>query len=645
VLRRLAVDVEDAFRGYLLSEEPRSLTPMAEAEEKLDDALALARNLVRDHPSLADDLLGIDRRLRELLVSKLELIAKFKAGHKAEVLQYVRSGQGLLLSDAIRSDFRLLEDRLDRELHRLEQDGVGISERAFIGLLAALGGLIVLGVLSARVLARSITWPLSQLHESVDQLAGEVSRGGYDGGVRQPRGAQDEITHLTTAYHGMAERIRAYVRELDLLNSIGIEINTIGPDGLDGVLRRIVDRAVELIHADVCLVMLRNDEMGCWIVEAASGEWHDRLYKTVMLWEEFPVSVRAFETRAPAFGDNLRSDSRPQVLRRNVIGDSMLAIPLLSQGKSFGVMVLLSDRPKTAQDWNVRSAEGLAQEAAVAISNARLYDAMQEKQRGLTARLRTLEHLAEELAHDLKGPGQRMGELAALVRQSYESQVDERVTRWLTLIEQNSKDLEERVEGILAVARVGSRQEAVAAVDPALVLGEIMKSRAGELEGRRAQIDVKPGFPMVACHGAYVRQVFDNLISNALKFVSPERTPKIEIRWSVEGHRLLVAVRDNGVGVPESQRDRVFLPFVRLGLGPVQGSGIGLTIVHRIVELYDGRIWIDNNEESGLGCVVKFTLPLLGEFGYGRGDGVSPEASEPMVHNVLPVERMKEKSL
>jgi signal transduction histidine kinase len=251
--------------------------------------------------------------------------------------------------------------------------------------------------------------------------------------------------------------------------------------------------------------------------------------------------------------------------------------------------------------------------------------------------------LAEELAHDLKGPGQRMGELAALVRHSSESRADEWVTRWLTLIEQNSKDLEERVEGILAVARVGSRQEAVAAVDPGFVLGEVMKSRAGELEARRARIDVQPGFPMVACHGAYLRQVFDNLISNALKFVSPERTPKIEIRWSVKGHQLLVAVHDNGVGIPESQRERVFLPFVRLGLNATQGSGIGLTIVHRIVELYGGNIWIDGNEESGPGCAVKLTLPLLGEFGYGRADGGSAGALDPTGHDVHAVPLMKEK--
>jgi light-regulated signal transduction histidine kinase (bacteriophytochrome) len=143
---------------------------------------------------------------------------------------------------------------------------------------------------------------------------------------------------------------------------------------------------------------------------------------------------------------------------------------------------------------------------------------MQQRQRGLVARLRTLEHLAEELAHDLKGPGQRMGELAALVRQTYKSQADERVSRWLTLIEQNSKELEDRVEGILAVARVGSRQETVCAIDPAAVVSEVLKWRAGSLTAmvasamRRARIGgsrgTRPATPGACQRRRYARTVF-----------------------------------------------------------------------------------------------------------------------------------------
>ena len=139
-------------------------------------------------------------------------------------------------------------------------------------------------------------------------------------------------------------------------------------------------------------------------------------------------------------------------------GDSTLAIPLLAQGIPFGVLAFLNERPRAAE-WNQRLAKGLAQEAALAISNARLYEAAQQKQRGLVARLRQLEHLAETLAHDLKGPGARMEELARLLVQQYGGQFDDRTKRWLSLLEENGRDLVQRVEGILTVAHVGTDQE------------------------------------------------------------------------------------------------------------------------------------------------------------------------------------------
>jgi signal transduction histidine kinase len=375
------------------------------------------------------------------------------------------------------------------------------------------------------------------------------------------------------------------------------------------VLRRITDRAVELVEADACMVFLRDDRMGCWVVEAASGEWNERLKKSVMLWEELPVCVEAFETGNAATGNHFHSDERPQVLRRNLLGESMLAIPLLCQGSPFGVLSLSSRAPRPPHEWNQRLAKGLSQEAALAISNARLYEAVQQKQRRLLARLRQLEHLAETLAHDLKGPGARMEELARLLAQKFAGQVDERTARWLTLLQENGKDIVERVEGILEVARVGTGQGSVTAVDPRLVLDAVLKSYAGEIERLGATVHVEPGFPLVACHGAYLRQILDNLVSNALKYPRPGTPPTLRITSTTGQHMVCITVQDQGLGIPIDQRQRVFQPFVRLRPTDTPGSGIGLAIVQRIVALYGGQVWIEG--EEGEGCTVRFTLPWL----------------------------------
>jgi signal transduction histidine kinase/CHASE3 domain sensor protein len=607
VLRRLAVDIEDAFRGYLLTRQERFLQPMLDAEPQLRTVVDRALGLVADAPALSRDLKSASERLTALLASKHDLIAKIRAGRAQEVLEYVRSGQGLALSDALREHFRAIEDTMDGRSAGLEAEQAHLIRLAFWGLMLAVTITLGLGLLHGRLLSRSITNPIVRLQGLVSRLSGSFGRNGTVQG--QPVRAADEIEQLAAGFEDMAGRIRMYLRELDALQATSHEINTIRADGLYGVLRRITDRAVELLRVDVCLVMLRNEEMGCWVVEAASGEWADVLQKAVMLWEEFPVSVQAFETKEAVIGEDLLGDQRPQVQRRNLIGRSMLSIPLLSQGEPFGVLVLLMKQQVPHETWNVRLAKGFADEVAVAIANARLYEAAQSKGTGLEVRLRELEQLAVTLAHDMKGPGERMWELAANLGDEYGQQLDERAKRWLRLMVEEGQELAARIESIFEVARVGVRPETLEAVDPASVLAGILKHHAGDLERGKVRVVVPHSLPMVACHQAYLRQVLDNLLSNAIKFSEGRAGSEIRLTARTEGPQAFFSIADNGPGIPPQHRERVFEPFARLHPGGAKGSGIGLTIVKRIVEMYGGRVWIE--PEGPPGCTVTFSLPLL----------------------------------
>jgi len=611
VLGRLAVDIEDGFRGYALTQQPAFLAPLVEAEAKLNQALSDASTSLAKLSGSPNQLAPIERQLKAFLQSKQELIADIRMGLTDKALAYVRSGEGLQQSDLLRADLRAVEDRLMQQRNSLHEQADTLSQRTCVGLWITLASVVALGWIVSRVLVRSLTDPITRLQSATARIGAQVDVAGIADLLATNGAAKDELGQLTNAYLTMARRIETHMREIEVLQAIGQEINTIGPDGLDGVLRRITDRAVELAKTDVCLVLLRDERMGCWVVEAASGEWNDRLKKSVMLWEELPVSVQAFETRKVAMGDRFRSDERPQVLRRNLIGDSMLAIPLLAQGIPFGVLSLLTERPRAPHEWNLRLAEGLAQQAALAISNARLYEAAKQRQRGLVARLQQLEYLAETLAHDLKGPGARMEELARLLVQQYGGQFDDRTNRWLSLIEENGRELVQRVEGILTVARVGTDQGAITAVDPTAIIDQVLKARAGEIERLRAVVHVEPGLPLVACHGAYLRQIFDNLVSNALKFTRAGESPLVRISGRVEGPMVAFSVEDRGIGIPMTQRIRVFQPFVRLLMSEAVGSGIGLTIIQRIVDLYGGKVWIDGTE--GPGCTIKFTVPSFQE--------------------------------
>ena len=609
LLRRLAVDIENGFRGYLLTQQSTFLTPLTEAETKIDQALNDAKRALATASGSADMLRPVERQLKEFLRSKRELIAQVQQGNAEGAFAYVRSGEGLSMSDQFRQHLRAIEDRLEQRREWFNERGMALSKVTFTGLWIALAGVLILGWVSSRMLAQSLTNPLRRLHSATAKIGAEVDTASITALLSRTHASEDELGRLEAAFLHMAERIGEHVHELEVLNTIGHEINTIGPDGLEGVLRRITDRAVEFVNADVCMVVLRDERMGCWVVEAASGEWNERLKKSVMLWEELPVCVEAFETGTGATGNHFHSDERPEFLRRNLLGESMLAIPLLSLGAPFGVLSLSCRTARSAHEWNQRLAKGLTQEAALAISNARLYEAVEQKQRRLLARLRQLEHLAETLAHDLKGPGARMEELAKLLVERFSGQVDERSRKWLRLLQENGKDIVERVEGILEVARVGTAQGSVSAVDPRMIVDAVLKSYAGEIEALGAAVHVDPGFPLVVCHVAYLRQIFDNLVSNALKYPRPGEAPVIKISSTTGRHMVCIAVEDHGIGIPMEHRQRVFQPFVRLHPSDTRGSGIGLAIVQRIVALYGGQVWIEGQE--GEGCTVKFTLPWL----------------------------------
>ncbi len=156
VLGRLAIDIEDGFRGYVLTQQPAFLAPLAEAEGKLDQALSDATTSLARLSGSPNSLAPIEQQLKDLLRSKRELIADIQKGQADKALAYVRSGEGLRLSDLLREDFRTVEDRLEKQRNSLNEQADALSQRTFVGLWITLAGVVALGWIVSRILARSL---------------------------------------------------------------------------------------------------------------------------------------------------------------------------------------------------------------------------------------------------------------------------------------------------------------------------------------------------------------------------------------------------------------------------------------------------------------------------------------------------------
>ena len=204
-----------------------------------------------------------------------------------------------------------------------------------------------------------------------------------------------------------------------------------------------------------------------------------------------------------------------------------------------------------------------------------------------------------------------MAELASLLQMDYKGRLDERADRYLAWVRENGQQLMARIEEVLRLARIGTAPETVEPVDPAEVVGDVLKGCESHIERLGATVRLTDHFPKLACNRVHLFQVLDNVIRNALKFSAAGRPLELEIGILQSAKETALFVRDNGIGIAPADRERIFEPFERLGHKEAPGTGIGLAIVRKIIELYQGRVWVES--EPGKGTTVFFTLPLYGE--------------------------------
>ena len=601
------VDMQRGFRGFVLTRNEKFLDPLYAAEEGLDPAIHRLKEMVRNDPEQLQRAVEIETKVRALLQKKRQFITAVRFGRMKPVREYIESGEGEAALSRIRADLNAFEGVLKKVLSDQQARVAGSALLTQYGAAAVVVGMLLLWWLGSRLLARHVTHPIATLTEAAQRFGG----GSLVGSI--PVGSTDELGRLARTMEDMQQRISRYIRQMEALHAIGNDVSMIGPDGLEGVLKRIAERAGTVLHVDLCLVLLWNKRIGCWNVGAASGDWHESLRGSVLIREETPISFQALTTGLPQAVEDL--EARPEAvlqIRDRFGGKSLLVVPLVGQEKAFGVLAFVPTRAKRIfADWDVRLAQQFADLAAIAILNARLYETAQQRGEGFESRLKQLERYAADMAHDLKGPARRMAELASLLQMDYKGRLDERADRYLAWVRENGQQLMARIEEVLRLARIGTAPETVEPVDPAEVVRDVLKGCESHIERLGATVRMTDRFPKLACNRVHLFQVLDNLVRNALKFSAEGRPPELEIGTLQSAPETVLFVRDNGIGIASADRERIFEPFERLGHKEAPGTGIGLAIVRKIIELYQGRVWVES--EPGKGTTVFFTLPLYGE--------------------------------
>lgn len=249
----------------------------------------------------------------------------------------------------------------------------------------------------------------------------------------------------------------------------------------------------------------------------------------------------------------------------------------------------------------------LAAEQALRLAHESIEQCVEQRTRELMSAIGELESFNAMVSHDLRGPLSGIAGLSELLQEDLRRGETANLRPWLALVGTQTRRLAALVEDLLNLARVskGELQRRRLPLQP-LVHEALQALALGKARSPVPEVSVGD-LPELVVDAGLMRQVFVNLLDNALKFTEHVPEPRIEVQAEARDNEWLLSVRDNGPGFAPDQAQQLFKPFTRLHGTRFPGHGIGLTVVRRIVERHGGRIWAEG--QVGGGATISFSLP------------------------------------
>jgi light-regulated signal transduction histidine kinase (bacteriophytochrome) len=211
-----------------------------------------------------------------------------------------------------------------------------------------------------------------------------------------------------------------------------------------------------------------------------------------------------------------------------------------------------------------------------------------------------LEQFAYVASHDLSEPLRAISGPIQLLARHYEGKLGDDADEYIGFAVDGCQRMQAIIDGLLAYSRVGRLEGTLALVDCNLIVRAALSGLASVIQETGAEVSVGE-LPTVRADVTQLSLVFQNLISNALKFVAPGVRPVVAVGAERVGDVWRFSVTDNGIGIDRQHRDRIFGMFKRLhGREDYPGTGIGLALVKKIVERHGGRVGVDEGPGSGI---------------------------------------------
>jgi signal transduction histidine kinase/CheY-like chemotaxis protein len=429
------------------------------------------------------------------------------------------------------------------------------------------------------------------------------------------------------------------VEELVALREVGEAVNS--TLNVDQVLSTIAMHAVHLSETDGGSIMEYSEPDRCFLVRSVyrtAPSVVQRLRSIRIDVDETLVGRAARERRPIAVPDlsAVALDPHLQILFDDG-WRSLVAAPLLREGKILGSLIVRRKRTGEFTQETLDLLEMVASQSALALQNAQLYRELREQSLELELASRHKSEFLASMSHELRTPLNAVLGFSEVLLERMFGEINERQEEYLRDIHGSGQHLLELLNEILDLSKIeaGRMELEYSSFELRSLLedaGSMLRQRA-VAQGITLSVVVADDVGLIHSDELRLKQVVLNLMTNAVKFTGDGGS--VAVRAARQGTEIDVTVTDTGIGVSESDRERIFESFQQGGRGSSreEGTGLGLTLSRRIVELLGGKMWLES--EVGVGSTFGFSLPErdLAEAGRHAGPG-----DVPLVGHVVVIE-------
>lgn len=566
--RNLPLQSQNRLNGILEVEFPYLKTELFHLTENLgeQDEITLKSPEIL---ILTNELITLGHKINELLLLKSDYADSAKMDTAKALVEddiatiHARLHTNLLM---LKINFgNLLEDYQNEFAESLKS----LSDIILItGILGILFGIAV-----AYLVIRSISKPIGVLNSA----ALRVSSGDYDADVTLV--GKDELASLGESFNTMTSSLK---NNFELIKSNNEEIKQ-----QENRIRKVIDASPSAIilmdsNKTISLINAQTEKIFGYSRHELIGNSAEQLIPSRLLKLESQVyDVFSSKNKIDSLG-----------IEQNFYG-------LTKDNKEIPVEIRLSFIEIHEQDMILASIVDITERKQQEADIKKYINQLKSKNK-------ELEQFSYITSHDLQEPLRTVLSFIDVIQEDYSDKMDEEFNVYLKYISEASTRMSSLIKSLLDYSRIGHKG-IVGIVDCNVLLDSVTADLKYKIDNSHAEINYGK-LPVIAGFNLELRLLFQNLITNAIKFQKKTEVPKIDISFEENRTHWQFNIADNGIGIREEYQNKIFVIFQRLhNREEYDGTGIGLSHCQKIVEIHGGEIWVDS--EEGVGSTFHFTIP------------------------------------